>query len=73
MCFYRHCFTVRAQPRPLKNPLMDAMFTLTILKILPFEGRSVLSPSQRGTESERVKFSVKHQKIIRLFLKLLEK
>ena len=31
------------------------MFTLTIFKVLLFEGRLVLSPAQRGTKSERVK------------------
>ena len=31
------------------------MFTLTIFKVLLFEGRLVLSPAQWGTKSERVK------------------
>ena len=46
---------------------------LTVFEILLFEGRSVLSRSQRGTGSERVKISMKMQKTIRLLLKLLEK
>ena len=30
------------------------MFPLTVFEIVLFKGRSVLSPAQRGTESERV-------------------
>ena len=32
------------------------MFTLTVFEILLFEGRSVLSPAQRGAGSETVNF-----------------
>ena len=39
----------------LKNVLVKAMFTLTVFEILLSDGRSVLSPAQRGTGSERVK------------------
>ena len=39
------------------------MFIRTIFEISLFEGRSVLSPGQRGTVSEQVKVSVKNQKI----------
>ena len=35
------------------------MFTPTVLGILMPDGRSVLSPAQRGAGSERVKFKVK--------------
>ena len=49
------------------------MFTPTVFEVLLFEGRLVLAPTQWGTESKRVKFSVKNQKNIRLLLKLLKK
>ena len=49
------------------------VFTLTAFEILLFEGRSVVSPAQRVTWSERVKVSVKNQKNIWILLKLLEK
>ena len=39
----------------LKIVLVRAMFTTTVFEILLFEGRLVLSPAKRGTESERVK------------------
>ena len=42
-------------------------------QILLFEGKSVLSPAQRGTGSERVKFSLKNQKNVWLLLKLLQR
>ena len=48
------------------------MFTLIVFEILFCEGRWVLSPSQRGTESERVKVSVKNQNDIGNLFKLLE-
>lgn len=35
------------------------MFTPTVLEMLMSDGRSVLSPAQRGAGSERVKFKVK--------------
>ena len=38
----------------LKNVVAKAMFTLTVFEILLSEGRSVLSPAQRGTGSERI-------------------
>ena len=57
----------------LNNPLVKAIFTLTVFEILLSEGRSVLSPAERGTGSERVKVSVKNQKNIGILLKLLEK
>ena len=38
----------------LKNVLVKTMFTLTIYKILLFEGRSVLGPARRVPGSERV-------------------
>ena len=49
------------------------MFTLTVLKILLSEGRSVLSPAQRGAGNERAKVSLKNQKNIRTLLILPEK
>ena len=52
---------------------VKAMFPLTVLGILLFEFRSVLSPAQKGTGSERVEVSLKNQKYIQNLLKLLEK
>ena len=49
------------------------MFTLTVFEILQFEVRSVLSPAQQGTGSERVKLPVKNQKNICNLFKVLEK
>ena len=43
-----------------KNVLVKAMFFITVFKIFLFKGRSVLSPTQRGTESERAKFYTLH-------------
>ena len=57
----------------LNNLLVKAIFTLTVFEILLSEGRSVLSPAERGTGSKRVKVSVKNQKNIGILLKLLEK
>ena len=57
----------------LKSVLVNSMFTPTVFEILLSEGRSVISPAQRGTGSERVKVSVKKQTNIRNLLKLLEK
>ena len=39
----------------LKNCLLKEMFSLTVFEIVLFKGRSVLSPAQRVTGSERVK------------------
>ena len=52
---------------------MKLIFTSTVFEILVSEGRSVLSPTQQGTGSERVKVSMKSPKNIRNLLKLLEK
>ena len=50
------------------------MFTFTtVFEILLSEGRSVLSPTQRGKGSNRVKVSVKNQKNIEDLLELLGK
>ena len=49
------------------------MFTLTVFEILLSEGRSVLSPAQRGTGNERAKVSLKNQKNIRTLLTVPEK
>ena len=57
----------------LKNVLVKAMFTPSVSEILMYEGRSVLTPAQRGTRNERVKVSVKKQKNILNLLKLPEK
>ena len=38
----------------LENFVVKTMFTLTVFEILLSEGRSVLSPAQRGTKSKRV-------------------
>ena len=46
---------------------------LTVFEILLFVGRSVLSPTQRGTGNDRAKVSAKNQKNIWTSLKLLEK
>ena len=56
----------------LNNVIAKAVFTSTVFEIL-FEVRSVLSPVQLGTGSERNKVSVKNQNNIRISLKLLEK
>ena len=57
----------------LKSVSVNSMFTPTVFEILLSEGRSVISPAQRGTGSESVKVSVKKQKNIQNLLKLLEK
>ena len=44
-----------------KIVLVKVMFTLTVSENLLFEERSVLSPAERSTGSERVKVSVKNQ------------
>ena len=49
------------------------MFNLTIFEILLSAVSLVLSPTQRGTGSERVTVLVKNQKNIRNLFKLLEK
>ena len=49
------------------------MFIHGVFEILMSEGRLVLSPAQWGTGSEKVKVSVKNQKVIQSLLKLLEK
>ena len=57
-----------------KNVSIKAFFTLTVFDTLLFEGRSVLSPAQRGKGSEGVKVSVKnHKSYWDFFKKLLEK
>ena len=40
----------------LKNSLVKIVFIVTVFEILLFEGRLVLSPAQRGTGNERVKY-----------------
>ena len=57
----------------LKNLWSKTMFTITAFEKLLLEVRLLLSPAQRGTGSEKVKFSMKKLKNIRLLLKLLEK
>ena len=52
----------------LKNVVAKAMFTLTVFEILLSEGRSVLSPAQWGTGSERVKGK---ESFVNIFKKLL--
>ena len=44
----------------LKMVMVKAMFILTTFKILLFKGRLILTLSQQGTGSERVKFLVKN-------------
>ena len=39
----------------LQNVPVKAVFTVTVFKILLYEGRLLLSPAQRGTGNERVK------------------
>ena len=39
----------------LQNVPVKAVFTVTVFKILLYEGRLLLSPAQRGAENERVK------------------
>ena len=56
-----------------KNLLVKAVFTLAVFEILLFVSRTVLSPAQRGTGSERVKVLAKSQKNIPILIKLLEK
>ena len=57
----------------LKNLWSKTMFTITAFEKLLLEVRLLLSPDQWGTGSEKVKFSMKKLKNIRLLLKLLEK
>ena len=57
----------------LKNLWSKTMFTITAFEKLLLEVRLLLSPAQWGTGSEKVKFSMKKLKNIRLLLKLLEK
>ena len=47
----------------LKNRFVNPKFSITVFEILLLEGRSVLSPNQRGAGSERVKFSVEAKKM----------
>ena len=54
----------------LSNTMVKAMFILTVFEMLLLEGRSVLWPVQGGTESKRVKFTVKN---VRLLFDLLKK
>ena len=39
----------------LSNVSIKTMFTLTVFEILLFKGNLVLSPTQQGAESKRVK------------------
>ena len=55
-----------------KRLFVKTMFTRIVFEILLFEGRLVLGPAQQVPGSERVKFSVKNQKNVRLLLELLE-
>ena len=55
----------------IKSKTFKKMFTLTVFEILLFEGRSVMSPAQRGTGNE--KFLVKNQKNIGFLLKLFKR
>ena len=58
----------------LKNRPIKAIFTPTVFEILMSEGRSVLSPAQRGTWSERVKNNFrKPYKPIKVWLCLVYK
>ena len=57
----------------LKKIRVKAMFTTTIFEMLLFVGKTVLSPTQRDTGSERVNVPVKNQKNLQILLKLLEK
>ena len=57
----------------LKNLWSKTMFTITAFEKLLLEVRLLLSPAQWSTGSEKVKFSMKKLKNIRLLLKLLEK
>ena len=50
----------------------ECKFTFTIFQILLFGGKLVLAASLLGTGNEKVKFSAKNQKNIRLLLQLLE-
>ena len=50
LCTIKKLINYSLQYIPVK-----AIFTLRIFEILLFEGRSVLSPAQRGTDSEKVK------------------
>ena len=50
----------------------EGKFTLTIFQILLLGGKLVLVASLLGTGNEKVKFSAKNQKNIRLLLQLLE-
>ena len=43
-------------PNTLSKVLVKGVFTLTVFKILLYVGRMILSPVQRGTGSERVKY-----------------
>ena len=56
-----------------KKLLVKAMFAFTVFELLLFENRSVLSPAQRGTGSERVKVPVKNKANVLMLLKLLGK
>ena len=49
------------------------MFTTTVFEMLLFVDKTVLSPTQRDTGSERVNVPTKNQKNLRILLKLLEK
>ena len=54
----------------LKKVLVKAMFILTAFEIMLFKCRLVLTPSQWGTGSERVKFLVKKLKKVSAFVEI---
>ena len=57
----------------LRKVLVKTVFSFIIFEILLLESRTVLSPTQRSTGSERVKVSVKNQKNFWVMLKLLKR
>ena len=52
---------------------MKVIFIVTTFEISLFKGRLILTPSQQGAGSKRVKFFVKKQKKLWSLLQLLEK
>ena len=52
---------------------MKAIFIVTTFEISLFKGRLILTPSQQGAGSKRIKFLVKNQKKLWPLLQLLEK
>ena len=53
--------------------LVNSGFSFIVFEILLLESRTVLSPAQRSTGSERVKVSVKTQNSFWILLKLLKR